>query len=71
MKFYQVINLFKNSLIAVNYRDDSEINKIVVKSALHWKQCYLKDKKNPLFLRNVDYVEYNQIYEYFEVRFKK
>lgn len=71
MKFYQVISLFKNNLIAVRYRDDSEINQVVVKSALHWKQCYLKDKKNPLFLRNVDYVEYNTVYEYFEVRFKK
>lgn len=71
MKFYQVISLFKGGLIAIHYKEDSEINQTVVKSALHWKQCYLKDKKNPLFLRNVDYVEYNKIYEYFEVRFKK
>lgn len=73
MKFYQVIKLFRRDLIAINYHDNDTthvLDDTVVKSAIHWWQAYVQDKKNPLFLRDIDYIQYNEIYKYIEIRLK-
>jgi hypothetical protein len=73
VKFYQVIKLFRRDLIAINYHDKDTplvLDDTVVKSAIHWWQSYVKDKKNPLFLRDIDYIQYNEIYKYIEIWLK-
>lgn len=73
MKLYQVIKLFRYNFIAINYHDKDTphvLDDTVVKSAIHWWQSYVKDKKNPLFLRDIDYIQYNETYKYIEIRLK-
>lgn len=73
MKFYQVIKLFRRDLIAINYHDKDTplvLDDTVVKSAIHWWQAYIQDKKNPLFLRNIDYIQYDEVNKRIEIRLK-